>query len=256
MFRKLLAILAVLSLIGTVQSADPGNAKMVILRWHGQSMFHLQSSQGTAVVFDPHGIEAYGRTLVKGDVILFSHFHNDHTFVQAVQNFKNARIIPGLKGTSKKLEWNIVDEKIKDLRIKSVGVYHDDTQGMERGLSTVFIIEVDGLRVVHLGDLGHMLTPQQIDKIKPVDVLMVPVGGIYTLNGSEAKRVVAQLQPRMYVVPMHYGTKVFDELLSVDEFLDEQRNVVRQDQGRPSNELLIKSDFRPREPITVVLNWK
>jgi L-ascorbate metabolism protein UlaG (beta-lactamase superfamily) len=255
MIRKLLALLVILAVTGVVPAAD---AKNVILRWHGQSMFYLESSQGTSIVFDPHAIEAYGRTMLKADVILVSHFHNDHTQVNVIQNYQKAKIIPGLKGTAKKTEWNIVDEKIKDVRIKSVGVFHDDSGGMERGRNTVFIVEVDGLRIVHLGDLGHLLTKDQIEKIGPVDVLLVPVGGVYTLNGSEAKKVVEQLKPKMYILPMHYGTKVFDELLSPDEFLDEQKrqNIVRLDMGQTSNELQIKTEFKPKEPVIVLLNWK
>jgi L-ascorbate metabolism protein UlaG (beta-lactamase superfamily) len=245
-------------LVATSSAQDP-KAKKVILRWHGQSMLYLQSSQGTGVVFDPHNIEAYGRNMLQADVILISHSHNDHTQIGVVQNFLKAKTIRGLKGVSqKKEEWNIVDEKYKDLRIKSVGTYHDDSGGMERGKNAVFIVEVDGIRIVHLGDLGHLLSKDQVEKIGPVDVLLIPVGGVYTINGSEAKKVVEQLKPRMYIIPMHYGTKVFDELLTADEFLDEQKkqNVVRLDQKETSNELVIKTDFKPKEPLIVVLNWK
>jgi L-ascorbate metabolism protein UlaG (beta-lactamase superfamily) len=256
MYRKLLPLLALLVVVSGAPAQD---AKKVILRWYGQSMFYLESSKGTGIVFDPHGIEAYGRPMVKADVVTVSHFHNDHTQVGAVQNYQKAKIIVGLKSSGeKKVEWNIVDEKIKDVRIKSVGVYHDDTGGMERGKNTVFIVEVDGLRIVHLGDLGHPLSKEQIEKIGHVDVLMIPVGGVYTINGSEAKKVVEQLKPKMYVLPMHYGTKVFDELLSPDEFLDEQKkqNIVRLDMGQTSNELQIRTDFKPKEPVIVLLNWK
>jgi L-ascorbate metabolism protein UlaG (beta-lactamase superfamily) len=129
---------------------------------------------------------------------------------------------------------------------------------MERGRNAVFIVEMDGLRIVHLGDLGHLLTKEQIEKIGPVDVLMVPIGGVYTINGSEARQVIEQLKPKMYVLPMHYGTKVFNELLGPEEFLDEQKkeNIIRLDMGQTSNELVIKTDFKPREPVVVLLNWK
>src|SRR5438105_11530675 len=98
-------------------------------------------------------------------------------------------------------------------------------EGLQRGKNTVFIIEVDGWKIVHLGDLGHLLTPKQIKAIGPVDVLMIPVGGVYTINGSEAKEVIAQLKPRQYIIPMHYAVKGFDELLPADEFLEDQKNV-------------------------------
>jgi len=255
MVRKTLALIVGLLLITPAFAAD---AKKLTLRWYGQSMFMLETSQGTKVVFDPHAIEAYPRSMLKADVICVSHFHNDHSQVMAIENHQKAKIFVGLKGTPKKMEWNAIDEKVKDVRVRTVGVYHDDTGGMERGKNAVFIIEADGLRIVHLGDLGHLLTKEQLDKIGPVDVLMIPVGGVYTLNGSEAQKVVEQIKPRMYVVPMHFGTKVFDEVLSVDEFLDGQRkeNILRRDLGVPTNELLIKTDFKPKEPMIVVLNWK
>jgi L-ascorbate metabolism protein UlaG (beta-lactamase superfamily) len=98
-----------------------------------------------------------------------------------------------------------------------------------------------------------MLSKEQIDKIGPVDVLMIPVGGVYTLNGIEAKRVQDQLKPRMYVLPMHYGTKVFDEVLPVDGFIDEQKS--GSVQKLTTNELVIKTDFKPAEPVVVVLHW-
>jgi L-ascorbate metabolism protein UlaG (beta-lactamase superfamily) len=113
-------------------------------------------------------------------------------------------------------------------------------------------VEVDGLRIVHLGDLGHLLSDKMVKEIGDVDVLMIPVGGIYTINGSEAKKVVAQLKPRQYILPMHYGTKVFDDVLPPDEFLDEQKNFKK----LPTNTLEIKTDFKPAEPVIVLLDWK
>src|SRR5205823_15019842 len=106
--------------------------------------------------------------------------------------------------------------------IRSIGVFHDNAEGLRYGKNSIFILEVDGWKIVHLGDLGHLLNPAQLKRIGPVDVLMVPVGGIYTLNGSEAKQVVAQIQPKEYVFPMHYGTRVYGDLLPITEFLDDQ----------------------------------
>ena len=107
-------------------------------------------------------------------------------------------------------------------------------------------------RSVHLGDLGHELTPEQVRRIGPVDVLMVPVGGIYTLNGAEAKKVVEQIKPKMYVIPMHCGTNVYDDVLPATEFLEDQKNVKR----FPANKLSIESDLKTDAPIIAVLGWK
>lgn len=250
MKRLLSALVATLVIAGLAPAAD---AKKLVLRWHGQSFFDLGTSAGTRIAFDPHAIEAFGRTNVKADLICVSHYHDDHTQIQVIENAQKAKLLVGLKGSGKKVDWNIVDEKFKDIRIRTVGLYHDEMQGMERGKVAAFILEVDGLRIVHLGDCGHMLSKEQLDKIGPVDVLMIPVGGVYTLNGIEAKRVQDQIKPRMYVLPMHYGTKGFDEVLPVDGFLDEQKkgSVDR----RTSNELIIKTDFKPPDPVVVVLHW-
>ena len=161
---------------------------------------------------------AIGDRTVKA--ILCTHAHDDHTQIDVVENFRKTKIIPGWKGKGKSTTWNIVDEKYKDFHIRSVGSYHDDVQGMMRGKNTILILEVDGLRIVHLGDLGHILSPRQVKAIGKVDVLMIPVGGIYTLNGSEAQQVVKQLKPKEYILPMHYGNIRYEDLLTVDEFLD------------------------------------
>lgn len=256
MVRLLTSLVAALLVVGAAPAAD---AKKVTLRWYGQSFFDLESSQGTHIVFDPHAIEAYGRVTVNADLILVSHFHDDHTQVRVVQNYEKAKVLPGLKGNGKRVDWNIVDEKYsfkkgEDIRVRSVGTYHDTMQGMERGKNAVFIVEVDGLRIVHLGDLGHTLTKEQIEKIGPVDVLLIPVGGVYTINGNEAKRVMAQLKPRLYTVPMHFGTKVFDEVLPVDEFLEEQKHVTDL-RKKKSNELVIPVDLKLNDPEIAVLHY-
>jgi L-ascorbate metabolism protein UlaG (beta-lactamase superfamily) len=161
-------------------------------------------------------------------------------------------VVYGVTSRNRKLEWNLVDEKYRDVRYRTVGTFHDTTQGMERGRNAAFVLDVDGLKIAFLGDLGHVLSPGQVKEIGPVDVLMIPVGGIYTLNGSEAKQVVKQLRPKKYVVPMHYGTKAYEDLLPVDEFIDEQKNVKR----FPTNRLELDPDFKPATPLIAILNWK
>ncbi len=252
MTRSLATLAAGLLIVGSAAAAD---SKTISIRWHGQSFFELQSSKGTRIVFDPHAIEAYGRKLVRADLVLISHDHNDHTQVGVIENREKAKVIRGLKGAGKTQEWVPVDEKFKDVHIRSVGTYHDTRKGLERGKNTIFIVEVDGLRIVHLGDLGHLLTEEQVKQIGPVDVLMIPVGGVYTINGTEAKKVVDQLKPKKYILPMHYGTKVFDDLLPADEFLDEQKKENIRKTGAV-NKLNVETGSREAEPIIVLLYWK
>lgn len=249
MFRLLSTFCISLVVLLPALGAD---VKKVIIRWHGQSFFEMETSKGTKIVFDPHMIEEYGRKMVKADLVLISHFHNDHTQVDVVENRDKAKIINGLKPSAKRVEWNLVDEKFRDIRVSTVGAYHDTMQGMERGKNTIFIVEADGMRFVFLGDLGHKLTDAQAKAIGAVDVLMIPVGGVYTLNGADAKEVVAQLKPKKYIIPMHYGTKVYEDLLPPDEFLEDQLNVKKY----AGNRLDVESDFTPKEPQIAVLNSK
>jgi L-ascorbate metabolism protein UlaG (beta-lactamase superfamily) len=230
-------------------------SKHVQITYHGQSFFEIRSTKGTNVVLDPHLIEGYGRPLrpIYADVILMSHPHNDHTQIDAIANKDKAKIIPGWKGVGPRGTWNIVKEKIKDVTIRSVGVYHDTVSGLKSGKNTIFILEMDGWKICHLGDLGHLLTKQQIKKIGPVDVLMIPVGGVYTINGSEAKEVVEQLKPKEYIIPMHYGTPRDDDLLPPTEFLEDQpkeRVAIMRD-----NKLLLNRDPRRPRPLIVQMHY-
>jgi L-ascorbate metabolism protein UlaG (beta-lactamase superfamily) len=264
MIRYLVALLAVTAVGAQEKKAEPQQPappKGVRITWHGQSFFEITSSKGTNLVIDPHQILEYGKPIlpIKADAILISHLHNDHTQVQAVANFKDLAakkngIINGLSGTDNlRASWNKIDVKIKDIHVRSIASYHDDQQGLKFGKNTIFVLELDGWKIAHLGDLGHELTPAQLKQLGAVDVILIPVGGVYALNGSEAKAVVEQIKPREYVIPMHYGNAAYDDLLKVDEFLDGQKktHVVK----APSNYVVLnRNPDRPR-PTIVVLYW-
>jgi L-ascorbate metabolism protein UlaG (beta-lactamase superfamily) len=123
---------------------------------------------------------------------------------------------------------------------------------MKYGINTIFMIEVDGWKIVHLGDLGHTLSTKQVKEIGEVDVVMIPVGGIYSLNGSQANAVVKQLKPKEYIFPMHYGTPKADEVLTPTEFLEPwpQKKIA----SKKENFLVLNRDpDRPR-PLVVLLS--
>ena len=163
------------------------------------------------------------------DLITVSHEHPDHNNVAMAAS--KPRVIHGLTADHK--GWARVDESYKDVAIRTVGVYHDAKRGAERGLNTVFIFEVGGLRIAHLGDLGHALTDDQRAKIGAVDVVLVPVGGTFTVDGRAATRVVEQLRPRLMVIPMHYKTEAvtIKELEPLEPFL-ERKVAVRHESAR------------------------
>jgi L-ascorbate metabolism protein UlaG (beta-lactamase superfamily) len=263
----MIRFLPTLTVLLLCAGAAPAEDKKVIIRWHGQSFFEIISTKGTRIVTDPHFIEEYGRPMVKADLILMSHFHVDHTRLDAIADAKKAKQINALKkGEGGRDEWNILDEKFKDVRIQTLGTFHDEMAGTQRGKNGVFILDVDGLRIVHLGDLGHKLNREQLKKLtknddkprepRPIDVLMIPVGGVYTLNGLEAQKVVAQIKPTRYILPMHYGTRVYTDLLGLDYFLDEQK-MGTEKKFPTTNELTIDPKAEPpKEPIVAILNWE
>jgi L-ascorbate metabolism protein UlaG (beta-lactamase superfamily) len=247
-----LAAAAVASGALVVRARAEGAPVIGKLTWLGQSAFVLETSAGTRIVMDPipKGL-GYDLPLgLKADAVTISHEHPDHNNVALVTN--KARVLRGL--TADKKGWTRIDEKVKDVAIRSVGVYHDGQRGAERGLNTVFVFEVGGLRIAHLGDLGHVLTDDQLSAIGSVDVVLVPVGGSFTIDAYQATRVIDQLHPRLVVVPMHYRTPplTIKELAPVDEFLERKANVRRE----PTNTLtLTPVKARPAVQI-VVLNWK
>lgn len=252
--RPMLASLVLLVATSSLPAQDKTDPPTV--SYHGNSFFIVRSAKGPAVAFDPHLIPSFGRPEgLKADVVLLSHLHNDHTNIFALDNakMKGLKILPGLVQKGKTPDWNPVDETIGDLRVRSVPLYHDSSEGMTRGKNSAFILEMDGWRFCHLGDLGHQLTDAQLKRIGEVDVLMVPVGGIYTLNGSEARRVVQQIQPKEYIFPMHYGVDGFDEVLTIDEFLEEipRARLAVSDDNRVT---LNRDPQRPR-PLVVQLHY-
>ena len=194
-----LLLAAVLALLAPVAARAAGTPPVGKLTWLGQACFVLETAAGTRVVMDPipKGLGYELPSNLRADLVTISHEHADHNNVALVAG--KPRVIRGL--TSDRKGWTRVDEKVKDVSVRAVAVYHDDKRGAVRGLNTVFIFEVGGLRIAHLGDLGNTLTDEQLAAIGLVDVLLIPVGGTFTIDGRQATRVVEQLRPRVMVVP-------------------------------------------------------
>ena len=143
-----------------------------------------------------------------GDIVTVSHDHGDHNNTEAVK--ATGEIEPFLITGPGEYE-------IKDTFVYGIAAHHDDEKGGDRGNNTIYRIEMDGISMAHLGDLGHQLTSEQIEKLEGVDILFIPVGGKYTIDGKQAVSVISQLEPRL-VIPMHYkipGLKVDLDDLSV-----------------------------------------
>lgn len=149
--------------------------------WHGHACFTLESG-GYRLLLDPYTLEVYPPLHVTANEVFCSHGHRDHSHLDAVT-----------------LETGVPSP----FHVESMATYHDGEQGALRGENTVRIIDGEGMRVVHCGDLGHLLDEAQLEKLGKVDLLLIPVGGYYTIDAKEAKAVVDAIAPRI-VVPMHY----------------------------------------------------
>lgn len=184
----------------------------------------------------------------EADIVTVSHHHKDHDYTEGIKA-KNEETInrPFIVDGPGEYEIGGVD-------ILGLESFHDKTNGAERGKNTIYEIRIDGLNLVHLGDLGHKLSDKQTEMISDVDILFVPVGSSYNLTPHECGEVIAQLEPKI-VIPMHYAVpginkEIFDKLTSAEDFLKEmgKPDVISQDK------FTITRDKLPEEMQIVVLN--
>jgi L-ascorbate metabolism protein UlaG (beta-lactamase superfamily) len=177
------------------------------IRWLGHACFVIKLAGGKTIITDPFDEKVgYPVPGIQADIVTVSHQHFDHNAVH---------VVPGKP--------QVVQEKGKhqfdDVVITGIPCFHDDVGGTKRGGNLIFVIQAEGLKICHLGDLGHIPTPEQVTRIGVVDLLMVPVGGHFTIGAEEAFQVVQVLKPKI-VLPMHYKTKYLDfPIRSVDDFL-------------------------------------
>ncbi|MFH1550279.1 MAG: MBL fold metallo-hydrolase [Planctomycetota bacterium] len=209
------------------------------IRWLGHASFEITTKAGTVLVTDPYD-PSLGIKLpkVSADVVTVSHEHFDHAAVNEVGG--KPAVINSLAGG-----------EVKDVRISGVGTFHDESGGSRRGKNIAFIIEVnengDTIRLCHAGDLGHTLDEATAGKLKDIDILMLPVGGTFTLDAAGATRVVEQIKPGI-VIPMHYKIKGLDlDIAGADGFLAGKKDTAR------LGELDIAAKDIPTETRVVVL---
>jgi len=188
------------------------------IKWLGHSSFLLTSEKGTKIITDPYttgGGLSYGEIKESADIVTVSHEHGDHN---------NAAAVSGKPAVIK----GAVSQDIKGIKIKGFPVFHDESKGKERGTDTIFTFAIDKFRVCHLGDLGHLLGEQEARDIGPVDVLLIPVGGFYTIDAANATKVCDQLKPKV-VIPMHFKTsKLGYPIAGVEEFLKGKKSVKKE----------------------------
>lgn len=209
------------------------------IKYFGHSSFLITSDSGTKIITDPYTPNqdlTYGKIKDTADVVTISHNHGDHNNAESIKG--NPKII----STTAKANF-------KGIVFNGITVYHDDAKGTLRGKNIIFYFEVDGVKVVHLGDLGHKLDARQVAELDKVDILLIPVGGRFTLDATSATEVYQQINPKL-TIPMHYKTEKCKFLPDVvDGFIKGKQNAAFTD----SSEMVFKPDTFDEKPQILVL---
>jgi L-ascorbate metabolism protein UlaG (beta-lactamase superfamily) len=212
------------------------------IKWYGHAAFLITSDQGLKIIIDPYepgafgGQLSYGKITDQGDIVLTSHDHADHNYTKDIPGAPQI-----VKGSGSKT--------IKGISIKGISTYHDPSKGSERGTNTVFTIKLDNIHLCHLGDLGHLLNDKELAEVGSVDILLIPVGGFFTIDPKEATRVAEHIKPKI-LIPMHFKTqKCGFPIAPVEDFLKGKTNIRR----AKTSEATFDKATLPRQMEIVVL---
>jgi L-ascorbate metabolism protein UlaG (beta-lactamase superfamily) len=209
------------------------------VKWLGHASFLITSDKGTRIITDPYNVGSglsYGEIKESADVVTVSHEHGDHNNVAAVKG--NPQVVKGAGA-----------KEAKGIKFKGVATFHDEAQGAQRGPNTIFCFEVDGMKVCHLGDLGHALGDKEVAAIGKVDILLTPVGGFFTIDPKVATAVSGKLAPKV-IIPMHFkNDKCAYPLCVGDEFTKGKSGVTQAN----ASEVEFKAGKLPAATQIVVL---
>jgi len=209
------------------------------ITWLGQSCFKLQDkigSDGVTLVTDPYSDDiGLKMPRFEADIVTVSHSHHDHNNIGALRGN------PFIIDTAGEYE-------TRGVFVEGVEAWHDAAEGKERGKNIIYRIEMEDISITHLGDLGHILDAKQLEKLEGTDILLIPVGGKYTINAAKAVEVISQIEPRI-IIPMHYkvpGLKI--DLDGVEKFIKELGLKPRQEE-----KLKISKKDLPQEEMELVV---
>jgi len=215
---------------------------MAKMSWAGQSCFQISVSNSkdhsADIVIDPFNEEVGLKVPnFSADIVLITHDHHDHNNIKALKGEPFVISSPG-------------EYEVKGVFIQGISSFHDDENGKKRGQNIIYTIEAEELRFCHLGDLGQkQLTDEQLDKIGQVDILMIPVGGEYTIDSSLASKIISQIEPRI-IIPMHYALpKLKIKLDSVEKFLKTMGKL----NIAPVDKFTIKVSSLPKDGMEIVV---
>jgi L-ascorbate metabolism protein UlaG (beta-lactamase superfamily) len=206
------------------------------ITWHGHACFRL-FQRGASVVTDPYENSiGYELPRLRADIVSLSHDHPGHRNAGPVRNKKLIITGPG-------------EYEVRGVFITGIATFHDGKKGSARGRNTVYLYDFDGLKICHLGDLGHVPSQAQVEALDSVDVLLIPAGGVSTINAAQAAEVVSLMEPRL-VIPMHYRMRSLAfKLDPVSKFL----KAMGLDKIAPQEGLSVTQTNLPEETQVVLL---
>jgi len=215
------------------------------IQWYGHSCFKISTkpegrgSGEEVVIFTDPFDKSIGLRPPQGkaDIVTVSHSHYDHNNVSALKGEPAILDLPG-------------EYSIKGVSITGINSFHDKVQGAERGLNTIFVIESEGIRFCHLGDLATLLDKKQLEEVNGVDILAVPVGGVYTLDAKEAREVVDQIEPKI-VLPIHY--KISGLKIKIDDEKNFCKEIGLCSKEKAAKLILKKKDLEDEEMKVVIM---
>lgn len=215
----------------------------MIITWQGHSFFKIQdkaSTDGVTLAMDPFN-DSIGLkpASFEADIVTVSHDHEDHNNVSALRGKPYVIDTPG-------------EYDVKGVLVEGITSFHDEKNGGERGRNIIYRIQMDDITVVHLGDLGAVLDNKQLEKLEATDILIIPVGGKYTIDAVKAIEVINQLEPRI-IIPMHYKIPGLNiELDEVDKFIRE----IGIEPTREEKLKISKKDLPSEDAELVILEYK
>jgi L-ascorbate metabolism protein UlaG (beta-lactamase superfamily) len=208
------------------------------ITWLGHSCFRIKGKEVTVITDPCHPSLGYSLNKLQADIVTLSHPHPGHCYTQAVTGEFKVIKGPG-------------EYELKGVFITGIATWHDDAKGEKLGKNTVYVLEMDGITLCHLGDLGHLPASELIEDMGDIDVLFLPVGGVSTIGGSTAAEVVRRLTPKV-VIPMHYKTAALaKELEPADKFLKEVG--VKEQVSQPK--LSVNRSTLPTSTQVVILDY-
>lgn len=213
------------------------------VKFLGHAAFKVTTDQGIQIIFDPYesgsfgGAIGYGKITEEADIVITSHDHGDHNYTKDI------------KGNFTKIDKEGTFET-KDVKITEIPTFHDTSGGKERGNNLISVVSADGMTLVHMGDIGHDLDAATLNKIGKVDVMLIPIGGFFTVDADAATKIMETISPKI-TIPMHYKTdKCAFPIGTVDTFTKGKQNVKMLDS---ESEIEIKKDTLPVISEIVVL---